>query len=69
MKRSYLAGLILMIVSLYPLSYGPVVRMVWDPRNHFTDESKQRVNRIYYPLKSVPLLDDVLYWYATTLHP
>ena len=65
MKRSYLAGLILMIVLLYPLSFGPVMRIASDPPNRFTQATIERTMAIYDPLLSVPILNNVLSWYAT----
>ena len=63
MKRTNLAGIILMIALLYPLSFGPVARIVCDPRTHFTDESQERMFALYDPLLSVPVLGGVVRWY------
>ena len=57
MKRSNLAGLILMIVLLYPLSYGPVMR--W--RQYYGKYPKDpRIYYFYEPLTSAPWLGDVI---------
>ena len=65
MKRSYFAGLILMLALAYPLSLGPVIRITFDPRNHFTEETKERTLGIYEPVLRVPFLQDFLLWYVT----
>ena len=62
MKRLNLAGLISMIVLLYPLSYGPAMRLTLDRRKHY--QSMPRAFAICDPMMSVPVLRDVLSYYS-----
>ena len=64
MKSAKVTGLILMIVLLYPLSYGLAARIVSHPRITLTSASKRRLILLYDPLMRVPMLCDFLNWYA-----
>jgi len=67
MKPRYLVGMIALGLLLYPLSYGPAMRLAFFLYPHHP--TIPPMMNVYRPLLDVPVLSEILVRYANACMP